>query len=197
MGYIWYSMSENAYRAYQEGKVPFSKLNKLTQSLIRVITNGNIEELASEYHHTSKYYNITYFYNKKIEQIVKENIDKVYEVLILNDNLLKLSLNYYWNKLNNQIGDNYFTTKYFKEKIGVGNDRYIYLMMNFISWFGNVYYSSNKPVLNWKYVDYNRKKRYQWWGLDFEEKYTEEIKRFRELCYFFIDRIKTLIKGEV
>jgi hypothetical protein len=192
MGYIDYSMSERGYWAYREGKVPFSKLNKITQSFIRVITNGEIEELASEYHHTSKFYNITYFYDKRIEQIVKENKDKVYEFLSLNDNLLKLSLNYYWNILNKEIRDVYSITEFFKKKIGAGNNRYIYLMMSFISWFGNIYYSSNKPVLNWKYVDYDRKKRYQWWAVDFEEKYRDKIKRFKELRDFFRDRIDEL-----
>jgi hypothetical protein len=194
MGYINYSMSEGAYWAYKEGKVPFSKLNNLTKRFIRVLTNGYIENLATEWHHTSKFYNETQFFDKRIEIIVKENKDKVYELLNLNDELLRLSLKFHWDLLNVDITirKEYPITDYFRKKIGGKDERFIYLMINYIGWFENVYYSNGKPTLNWKYMDTDRRKIYRWWGGEFESMYKDKIKVFENICKYFEEKIDEL-----
>lgn len=72
-GYFNYSKSNNAIKAESEGKFPITKAASLLQSLIFdefgvKITKKHARQLLerygySEYHHTSKYYNITYYYD--------------------------------------------------------------------------------------------------------------------------------------
>ena len=97
MSYIGYSMSEGAKRAYEEGKVPFSKLKPITKQILRIITNGNPQEWASEWHHTSKYYNRTWFYDKNIDRIIETNIEKAKELILV----VKKMMNEYISKKEN------------------------------------------------------------------------------------------------
>lgn len=80
MGYIGFSMSERAYDAYENGRMPKSKWTK--QAMLEALENGGMEksslEIAkkmtvtalrnavlrkTEWHHTSMYYNETEFYD--------------------------------------------------------------------------------------------------------------------------------------
>lgn len=58
-GYYGYSMSNNAVDAYENGRFPASKIGRgIPVKLIREHCG------EGEYHHTSKHYNVTYFYDK-------------------------------------------------------------------------------------------------------------------------------------
>lgn len=65
-GYNGYSMSKRAAAAYEDGKVPFSKL----PACIRKIGKYKLDNYAApcEWHHTSKFYNRTDFYD--VEQVL-------------------------------------------------------------------------------------------------------------------------------
>jgi len=71
-GYDWFEgMSNRAVRAYQSGKLPVSKITAAAlksagwlgtkKAAIELIKSG--EWKPCEWHHTSKYFNITYFYD--------------------------------------------------------------------------------------------------------------------------------------
>jgi hypothetical protein len=96
MAYIGYSMSKRAIIAYREGKVPFSKLSPLTRRVLNIITDGNPQEQASEWHHTSKYYNKTFFYDKIIEEVINKNIEQAKELI----RIVKEMFNHYIEKHN-------------------------------------------------------------------------------------------------
>ena len=94
MGYIGYSMSENAYYAYESGERPLSKWSK-SEIVAKLPSQwrGELKKLSvkdlkriflekTSWHHTSKFYNRTDFYsfidccNDDInERIVKAIID--------------------------------------------------------------------------------------------------------------------------
>ena len=88
-GYSGYSMSNNAVQAYNQGSKPISKWKKsdiinsidnITKTYginidIEALKKLNTEELKKYlikdgYHHTSKYYNTTYFYKPNISKIL-------------------------------------------------------------------------------------------------------------------------------
>lgn len=87
-GYSDYSMSNNAVKAYREGKAPISKWTKKAileaveditteeqRSLLKKAPLSLLKELllkSSEWHHTSKYYNCTEFYGINEEAIEDE-----------------------------------------------------------------------------------------------------------------------------
>lgn len=60
-GYCGFSMSNNAIFAYENGKIPFSKL----PAKIKKIGVENLKRFCPpcEYHHTGKFYNSTDFYD--------------------------------------------------------------------------------------------------------------------------------------
>lgn len=57
-GYVGYSMSERAEMAYNEGKLPYSKLPSWAK---KIVDSGIVD--TDEWHHTSKYGNKTKFYS--------------------------------------------------------------------------------------------------------------------------------------
>lgn len=66
-GYSSYSMSNNAVAAYERGLMPFSKLPKAVRDAVTaweqaLPARNKREHLAEEWHHTSKRFNVTYFY---------------------------------------------------------------------------------------------------------------------------------------
>ena len=100
-GYNGYSMSNNAVKAYSEGKVPLSKINTeilnqfnipLSVKDVKAILK---EEGPCEWHHTSCHYNCTNFYNLSGLAEIFNNpkpeikIDYTYKNLI--DNQFQLS----------------------------------------------------------------------------------------------------------
>jgi len=58
-GYSGYSMSNNAVDAYSRGLLPASKIKKVPKNLIELFCD------YEEWHHTSKEYNRTNFYNEE------------------------------------------------------------------------------------------------------------------------------------
>ena len=56
-GYSGFSMSNNAVQAYESGLLPASKIKKVPTNLIELFCS------PSEWHHTSKEYNKTNFYD--------------------------------------------------------------------------------------------------------------------------------------
>lgn len=95
MGYINYSMSENAYNAYLEEKKPFSQWSK--SDILDVLENEevyNAQELeqiskyssaaikrallnCTEWHHTSSYFNRTNFYKVYTSYEFQELIERL------------------------------------------------------------------------------------------------------------------------
>lgn len=90
-GYCGYSMSNNAVRAYDQGKKPLSKWTKgdLLDALedkadyARKLTTSELRDELLEYrewHHTGKFYNATRFYGisyEKAEGLTKERVDEI------------------------------------------------------------------------------------------------------------------------
>lgn len=82
MGYINYSMSDNAAAAYKDGKAPLSKWNKERAARVLLENGVNFDarrffggewkkELTFDsWHHTSKFYNRTDFYSFDCEELV-------------------------------------------------------------------------------------------------------------------------------
>lgn len=84
MGYINYSMSENAAAAYKDGKAPLSKWTK--ERAARVLLENGVnfdarrffggdwkkELVFDSWHHTSKFYNRTDFYSFDFDEIVEK-----------------------------------------------------------------------------------------------------------------------------
>ena len=73
-GYSGYSMSNNAVQAYNEGKLPLSKIKRdklneynitISVEMFKWICQYKSIIRPCEWHHTSKYYNETYFYDLK------------------------------------------------------------------------------------------------------------------------------------
>lgn len=71
-GYSGYSMSNNAIQAYNEGKMPLSKITRkeldkynitMSVELFKWICQCKNIIKPCEWHHTSKYYNETDFYD--------------------------------------------------------------------------------------------------------------------------------------
>lgn len=72
VGYSGYSISNRAISAYEEGKLPLSKVKSLLKKAIKKINLNTKENLdlinnldksdSAEWHHTSSKYNITYFF---------------------------------------------------------------------------------------------------------------------------------------
>lgn len=100
MGYIGYSMSENAANAYGNGNKPWSKWTKAEileelqknnkdEKILEVAKKIPVEKLKSEFlnysewHHTSSWYNCTDFYSfdeEKAEEITLEEIQEIYRI---------------------------------------------------------------------------------------------------------------------
>lgn len=93
-GYCGYSMSNNAVKAYNEGEKPLSKWSKkdiIEAVVVREKTSIDISVLTlkelrdeflvySSWHHTSKFYNQTEFYNLDevaIERFNEEKLNKI------------------------------------------------------------------------------------------------------------------------
>lgn len=64
-GYDLYSKSNNALKAESEGKFPASVLAKRIRKYFKGVTAADIRKAmcAGEWHHTSKYYNQTQYYD--------------------------------------------------------------------------------------------------------------------------------------
>lgn len=59
-GYSWiHGMSNNAVMAYEDGLLPASKIKEVPTNLIRIFVD------SEEWHHTSKFFNRTEFYNSE------------------------------------------------------------------------------------------------------------------------------------
>lgn len=70
-GYVGYSMSVRAADAYDDGKLPKSKLKekyKLSETDFNYLLENDM--LESEWHHTSKFYNKTNFYKINISGLI-------------------------------------------------------------------------------------------------------------------------------
>ena len=122
-GYYGYSMSNNAVIAYEQGEKPLSKwtkkviLNEINYYILDNNLDLNIEFFSkitlkilrenflekSSWHHTSKFYNKTYFYELRCEKIYN----------LTNDDLLtyikklkeyKVSITTYYNTLFSPFG---------------------------------------------------------------------------------------------
>lgn len=66
-------MSKGAFESYKQGKLPISKCPTHIKKLVKIIEGNNKGYLACEWHHTSKYYNETYFYNVPvIDYLIKK-----------------------------------------------------------------------------------------------------------------------------
>jgi hypothetical protein len=85
-GYYGNSMSNNAMKAYQEGKKPVSRITKddllkhgVNESIIFFKWYVNNKCHHCEWHHSSPKYNITYFYDIEecCNQLKKADIDKL------------------------------------------------------------------------------------------------------------------------
>lgn len=89
-GYVGYSMSVRAAEAYREGKLPISKIRKqhLSSAGIaislkdfhRLVKSGDVR--ATEWHHTSKHYNRTDFFD--LDSIAEDCGDLTAELQALN-----------------------------------------------------------------------------------------------------------------
>jgi hypothetical protein len=103
-GYNWYrGMSNNAVSAYAEGKMPISKwskkliLEKVAEfypNVLDIAKSSSLQLLRStflyksEWHHTSKYYNVTDFYGfdeDLDEPDIMEELNKRYYVWSIRD----------------------------------------------------------------------------------------------------------------
>lgn len=66
-GYYRYSMSNRAKKAYLKGFVPKSKLTKKQQEIAKLLGR-------KEWHHSSKYANVVYFYDKNLIELIEKNV---------------------------------------------------------------------------------------------------------------------------
>jgi hypothetical protein len=84
-GYNGYSKSNNAVHAENEGRYPLTIAAKILSSYFGVSQKKVKEFLkekgTSEYHHTSKFYNVTYYYD--VNEIIEaqEKNDKLTKIL--------------------------------------------------------------------------------------------------------------------
>lgn len=106
-GYNGYSMSNNAVTAYENGEMPLSKWTKreiifaisnintdVDENLVKKLTKQTLQDeflSLSSWHHTSKFYNQTNFYeideeaveeltNEKLKEMIEEqNEEKAYK----------------------------------------------------------------------------------------------------------------------
>ena len=66
VGYVGWSKSNNAILAENEGKLPLSRAIRAVAKAVpcsQRVARENLEAIGScEWHHTSKHYNITYYY---------------------------------------------------------------------------------------------------------------------------------------
>lgn len=98
-GYNGYSMSNNAVAAYADGEMPLSKWTKTAildaifenceiaeekENLLRKMTAKELKDAflkLSSWHHTSKFYNCTNFYNLDFEVIEEISIKEIKNII--------------------------------------------------------------------------------------------------------------------
>ncbi|MEM4203192.1 MAG: hypothetical protein QXS54_03890 [Candidatus Methanomethylicaceae archaeon] len=82
-GYYGYSFSNNYLQAYNEGKRCKSDILKIVGRLPKGVSFEKVFGKPCEWHHTSKYYNITYMWDIEPDyyDFVKQNKDKLKHML--------------------------------------------------------------------------------------------------------------------